>query len=249
MVHVEEISKSFGRREPVRAVSDVSFIARPGAIFGLLGPNGAGKTTTLRCIATLLRPDSGTITVDGIDGAGRPREIRARIGFLTGEMRLSGSLTPRETITFYADLNHVDRAVAAERIARLAAELQMESFLDRPVEKLSSGMKQKTAIAVSLIHDPSVIIFDEPTSGLDILAAKVVVDFLRESAERDRTVILSTHIMAEASQLCDEIGIMLSGRLVASGTRSQLEQQTGTTSLDEAFFALARSHGEVLHGA
>lgn len=244
MVEVRNVTKTFGRKTRVTAVDDVSFVATPGSIYGLLGPNGAGKTTTLRCIATLLRPDSGTISVDGVDTAADARAVRSSIGFLTGDMRLSGNLTPREVIAYFAALNHVANGERDARLERLATDLEMSSFLDRPVEKLSSGQKQKTAIAVSLIHDPSVIIFDEPTSGLDVLASKVVVDFLRESARRGRTVILSTHIMSEAEQLCDTIGVILNGRLVASGSKGDVAAAAGASTLEDAFFSLVATHME-----
>lgn len=243
MVEVQNVSKSFdSRKKRVVALDDVSFTAPTGRIYGLLGPNGAGKTTTLRCIATLLRADRGTIVVDGLDAAKEPRKVRDRVGFLTGDMRLSGTLTPRMMMRFFGELNHMDRAAIASRTEELAGYLGMGDFLDKALEKLSTGMKQKAAIALSLLHDPQVIIFDEPTSGLDLLAAKTVVDFLRDSRDRGKTVILSTHIMSEAEKLCDTVGILLGGRLAAEGTQEELRERFGRPSLEDVFFHLAAQH-------
>ena len=248
MIHVNGVSKAFAARpKKVQALKNVSFTAAPGNIYGLLGPNGAGKTTCLRCIATLLKPDSGSIEVDGVDTRQDPRAVRDTMGFLTGDMKLSGNLTVRETLVFFADLNHMARERAADRIDALAAYLSMEDYLDRPVAKLSTGMKQKATLAVSLIHDPDVIVFDEPTSGLDILAAKSVVDFLKDCKQQGRTVVLSTHTMSEAEKLCDEIGILLGGELVAQGTRADLVSRYEQPNLEETFYQIALERGLVSH--
>ena len=240
VIEVHGLRKSFtSRRKTTVAVSNVSFTARPGKIYGLLGPNGAGKTTILRCIATLLRPDEGTITVDRKSIHEDPRRVRNKIGFLTGDMKLSGYLTPRELLRFFGDLNHLERTRIDKQTKKLSSYLDMDEFLDRPVAKLSSGMKQKAAIAVSLIHDPQIVIFDEPTAGLDLLASKTVVDFLHDSKERGRTVILSTHIMAEAERLCDTVGILIAGELRAEGSRRELMRQFEKPNLEDVFFAIA----------
>lgn len=225
------------------AIKDLNLEARPGQVYGLLGPNGAGKTTMLRCIATLIKPDSGEISVMGHDTRQAPALVRANIGFLTSEMRLSGALSPRELLEFFGRLNHLDAARIKERTQVLAQYLNMEDFLDRSVEKLSTGQKQKTGIAVSLVHDPAVILFDEPTNGLDILAAKTVVDFLRDCKNQGKTVILSTHIMSEAEKLCDRIGIILQGEMAAEGTSAELCARTGQADLESAFFKLAQERG------
>lgn len=244
MIEVTSLVKEFKqKKEKNVAVADVSFRVEPGKIYGLLGPNGAGKTTTLRCIATLLKPSSGTITVDGFDVTRNPRDVRDTIGFLTGDMKLSGNLSPRELLVFFGDLNHLDRSLTHERIEWLSNYLDMTEFMDRPVAKLSTGMTQKATIAVSLIHDPDVIMFDEPTSGLDILAAKTVVDFLYDSKERGKTVMLSTHIMSEAEKLCDTIGILLNGELVAEGSKEELMERYSKKNLEEVFFSLAKERG------
>ena len=227
----------------VHILKDVSFTARSGEIYGLLGPNGAGKTTTLRCMATLLKADRGDIFVNGLNVLHDARAVRAQIGFLTSDMKMAGNLTPRELLEFFGLLNHLDKVTIARRTGELATYLDMRGCLDTKVEKCSTGEKQKTAIAVSLIHDPDVILFDEPTNGLDILAVKTVVDFLRDYKARGKTVVLSTHVMSEAESLCDRIGIMLEGRLVAEGSLDELKQRWHQPDLSGVFFTIAREKG------
>ncbi|MFP4376852.1 MAG: ABC transporter ATP-binding protein [Spirochaetales bacterium] len=249
MIEIQSLRKEFDAKgKKTVAVDSISFKAEPGRIYGLLGPNGAGKTTTLRCIATLLRPTSGKAIVDGMDVTEKPREVRDRIGFLTGDMKLSGNLSPRELLRFFGQLNHLDQKTIEERTEWLSSYLGMDEFLDRPVAKLSTGMTQKATIAVSLIHDPNIIMFDEPTSGLDILAAKTVVDFLNDSKEKGKTVILSTHIMSEAEKLCDTIGILLNGELVAEGSQAELIERYQKPNLEEVFFGLAKEKGTINQG-
>ncbi|MEI8095101.1 MAG: ABC transporter ATP-binding protein [Spirochaetales bacterium] len=221
----------------------MSLQAPAGQIYGLLGPNGAGKTTALRCVATLLKPDAGHISVLGLDVLTHAKQVRSRVGLLTSDMKLSGNLTPRELLRFFGELNHLGKPVIARRIDELAVEFGLAGFLDLQVEKCSTGQKQRAALAVSLIHDPDVILFDEPTNGLDLFAAKTVVDFLRAFKARGKTVLLSTHVMSEAETLCDRVGILLEGHLAAEGTVAELQARTATTSLDAAFFAIAAQQG------
>ncbi|MGM0640919.1 MAG: ABC transporter ATP-binding protein [Thermotogota bacterium] len=246
MIQVQGLYKSFkNKRKKVEVLKDINFTAEPGKIFGLLGPNGAGKTTTLRTIATLLKPDKGQITVDGLDVQKKPRKVRDKIGFLTSDMKLSGNLSPRELLKFFGELNHIDSASIKKRTEELTEYLDMASYLDKPVEKLSTGMKQKASLAVSLIHDPEIIIFDEPTNGLDILAAKVVVDFIYDSKKAGKTVVLSTHIMSEAEKLCDDIGIILEGELEEQGNMKEIMEKYNTNKLEDVFFNIASKKGVV----
>ena len=252
MIEVQTLHKSFpgkgkARGTRTRVLEGISFKAEPGKIYGLLGTNGAGKTTTMRCIATLLKPDHGTVSVNGIDTVAQPRKVRDSIGFLTGDMKLSGNLSPRELLHFFGALNHLERDYVDTRIDELARYLNMEDFLDKQVEQLSTGMKQKASIAVALVHDPDVIMFDEPTAGLDILASKTVVDFLNDFRGRGKTVLLSTHIMAEAEKLCDTIGIILNGELVEEGSREELMKKMDKPNLEEVFYSLAQEKGLVAH--
>lgn len=220
------------------AVDGLSFAANKGEIFGLLGPNGAGKTTTLRMLATLIRPDEGDATLDGVSVVKNPDAVRSRVGFLTGELKLEDFFTPNYLFDFFADLHGVDSATAAARKAELFGKFGIDEFAEVKVGNLSTGMKQKVSLVISVVHDPDVIIFDEPTNGLDVLTAKVVTDFLLELRERGKTVILSTHIFSLVEKLCDRVGIVIGGRMVACDT---LPAVCGSLSLEDRFFELYKS--------
>ena len=237
MIEAHHLTKTFKdkKRGLITAVSDVSFTCRPGQIYGLLGANGAGKTTTLRMLATLLQPTSGTATMAGHDVATAGVQVRANVGFLAASTALYGRLTAREMIAYFGELNGLGEAAIQARIAQLADELDMHEFLDRRCDKFSTGMKQKTSIARTLIHDPAVMIFDEPTLGLDVMTARTIVRFVRECRDRGKTVIYSTHVMSEVEKLCDVIGIIHGGRLVAEGTLAELQARFGEKDMEEIF--------------
>jgi sodium transport system ATP-binding protein len=237
MIEARHLTKTFQdkKRGSVTAVADVSFTCRPGQIYGLLGANGAGKTTTLRLLATLLKPSSGTATLAGHDSVTAAEQVRANVGFLAASTALYGRLTAREMITYFGRLNGLAEVAIRARIKVLADELDMHEFLDRRCEKFSTGMKQKTSIARTLIHDPAVMIFDEPTLGLDVMTARAIVKFVRECRNRGKTVIYSTHIMSEVEKLCDIVGIIHGGRLVAEGTVPELRARFGEQDLEEVF--------------
>ena len=237
MIEARNLTKVFHdkKRGEIRAVDDVSFTCRPGRIYGLLGANGAGKTTTLRLLATLLRPTAGSATVAGFDTVAEPERVRASVGFLATSTALYGRLTARETITYFGRLNGLSDAAIAARVARLTDELDLHEFLDRRVEKFSTGMKQKTSIARTLVHDPAVLIFDEPTIGLDVMTARNIVRFVRDCRTRGKTVIYSTHVMSEVEKLCDTVGIIHHGRLVAEGSLAELGQRYGVQDMEEIF--------------
>jgi sodium transport system ATP-binding protein len=246
MIEARNLTKIFHdkKRGEIRAVDDVSFTCRPGQIYGLLGANGAGKTTTLRLLATLLRPTAGGATVAGFDIAADPERVRASVGFLATSTALYGRLTARETIAYFGRLNGLSEAAVAERVARLADELDLHEFLDRRVEKFSTGMKQKTSIARTLVHDPAVLIFDEPTIGLDVMTARNIVRFVRDCRTRGKTVIYSTHVMSEVEKLCDLVGIIHHGRLVAEGSLAELGQRYGVQDMEEIFIRAVGADGE-----
>lgn len=237
MIEARQLTKIFRdkKRGEIRAVDGVSFRAEPGRIYGLLGANGAGKTTTLRLLATLLQPSSGGATVAGFDVTREPEKVRAQVGFLAASTALYARLTAREMIGYFGRLHGMDDARLKARVAQLAAQLGMDEFLDRRCDKLSTGMKQKTSIARTLVHDPAVMIFDEPTLGLDVMTARTIVRFVRECRDRGKTVIYSTHVMSEAERLCDVVGIIHDGRLRAEGTLAELRQQSGEQDLEEIF--------------
>jgi sodium transport system ATP-binding protein len=237
MIDARNLTKTFRdkKRGEIRAVDDVSFRVAPGQIYGLLGANGAGKTTTLRMLATLLRPTSGSATVAGFEVGNAPQQVRANVGFLATSTALYGRLTARETLAYFGRLNGISKSEIETRTQRIADELDMHEFLDRRCEKFSTGMKQKTSIARTLIHDPAVMIFDEPTVGLDIMAARTIVKFVRECRARGKTVIYSTHIMSEVEKLCDVIGIIHGGRLLAEGALDILRERYRQHDMEDIF--------------
>ncbi len=218
------------------AVDGVSLEAHPGEIYGLLGPNGAGKTTTLRCVATLLKPTKGEISVCGFDTVKEGKAVRDKICFLTNEIKLDPHFSASYMFDFFGGLHGIDSETLAKRKAEFFDRFSITDFKDKKIEDLSTGMKQKAAIAVSLVHDPKVIIFDEPTNGLDIITARVVTDFLKELRDRGKTIIVSTHIMSEAEKLCDRIGMIIDGKKVAEGTLGSLLAQEAAEDLEDAFF-------------
>ncbi|MDE6900453.1 MAG: ATP-binding cassette domain-containing protein [Oscillospiraceae bacterium] len=223
-------------KEKVRvAVNHLSFTAYEGEIFGLLGPNGAGKTTTLRLLATLIRPDSGDALVDGASVVREPGKVRGRIGFLTSELKLEDCFTPNYLFDFFAALHKVEPAVRDKRKKELFERFGIDRFAEVKVTNLSTGMKQKVSLVVSIVHDPDIIIFDEPTNGLDVLTAKVVTDFLQQLRDEGKTIIVSTHIFSLIEKLCDRVGIIISGKMIVCDT---LDRVCGGMSLEDRFFEI-----------
>ena len=240
MIEARQLTKVFRdrKRGKIRAVDQVSFRCVPAKIYGLLGANGAGKTTTLRMLATLLQPTSGSASVAGHDVAAAPEQARASLGFLSTATALYGRLTAREMVAYFGRLYGLEESVLRKRMDELFARLQMVDFLDRRCDRLSTGMKQKTSIARTLVHDPPVMIFDEPTSGLDVMTARSIVAFIRECREHGKTVIFSTHVMSEAEKLCDTIGIIHDGKLLEEGTLAELREKHSRHDLEEIFVSV-----------
>ncbi|MCC6547347.1 ATP-binding cassette domain-containing protein [Candidatus Sumerlaeota bacterium] len=236
MIEVENLTKSFRDRRKgiLHAVKGVTFASKPGEVFGLLGPNGAGKTTALRIISTALKPTEGRGTVMGFDCAREPEKVRQSIGFLAANTGLYGRLTPRETLRYFGSLFGMGHRQLDSRIEELAFAFAMTDFLDRPCDKLSTGMKQKVNIARSVIHSPEAMILDEPTTGLDVLTSRHIVEFVRKCRNDQKTVLLSTHIMSEVKRLCDRVGIIHQGQLRFVGTLTEFEAAHGS-DLEEAF--------------
>jgi sodium transport system ATP-binding protein len=241
MIQATQLSKVFRdkKRGEIRAVDGVSFMCRPGEIYGLLGANGAGKTTTLRMLATILEPTAGTATVAGFDVVKQPQEVRAHVGFLSTATALYDRLTAAETVKYFGQLYGLDAATIARRTNEIFKSLDMDEFRDRRCGKLSTGMKQKVSIARTLVHDPPVMIFDEPTNGLDVMAARSITDFIRQCRDKGKTVIFSTHVMSEAEKLCDCIGIIHGGRMRAEGALQDLRARYQKDSLEEIFVAVS----------
>ena len=245
MIETRHLTKTFRdkKRGGIRAADDITFRVEPGQIYGLLGANGAGKTTTLRLLATLLQPTSGSATIAGFDVVRDAQKVRANVGFLAASTALYGRLTAREMIAYFGQLNGLSDADIRARTRRIADDLDMHEFLDRRCEKFSTGMKQKTSIARTLIHDPAVMIFDEPTLGLDVMSARAIVQFVRECRNRGKTVIYSTHVMSEVEKLCDTIGIIHGGKLLAEGTLAGLRATHGEQDMEEIFVKIVGGEG------
>lgn len=233
-----QMQKAKTKKSTKIAVDNVSFKANEGEIFGLLGPNGAGKTTTLRCIATLLKPTDGFITVEGYDTVDDSSKVRERIGFLTNEIKLDPQFSPKYLFDFFGKMRGLDQATIDERRNELFEYFGINEFQDKKIDELSTGMKQKASIAVSLVHNPEIVIFDEPTSGLDIITARSVTDYLKKMKTEGKIVIISTHIMSEAEKLCDKVAIIVDGKKVEDGSISEILQRTNTNDLEDAFFEL-----------
>ncbi len=246
LLQVQDLTKTFQlsakqqklekTKEKVRvAVNHLSFTAYEGEIFGLLGPNGAGKTTTLRLLATLIRPDSGDALVDGASVVREPGKVRGRIGFLTSELKLEDCFTPNYLFDFFAALHKVEPAVRDKRKKELFERFGIDRFAEVRVANLSTGMKQKVSLVVSIVHDPDIIIFDEPTNGLDVLTAKVVTDFLQQLRDEGKTIIVSTHIFSLIEKLCDRVGVIVGGKMIVCDT---LDRVCGGMSLEDRFFEI-----------
>jgi sodium transport system ATP-binding protein len=235
-VAVERLEKTLGANTVLRGIS---LEARAGEIFGLLGPNGAGKTTTLRIICTLLSPDAGTVEVLGFSTRTAPEEVRKRIGVVTADIGVYPRLSARENIEYFAKLCGLSGADLDHKVDRVVERLDMGSFAKQRAESLSSGQKQKVAIARAIVHDPQVLMFDEPTSNLDVLASKEVREFMVEVKGRGKCVIFSTHVMHDAERLCDRITIIHQGRVVASGPTAEVRGQH--RDLEDSFLALVEA--------
>jgi sodium transport system ATP-binding protein len=237
MIEAQYLVKRFRDRQrgEVCAVNRVSFRCRPGEIYGLLGANGAGKTTTLRILATILRPSEGTAIVAGYDVTREPQKVRSSVGFLSAATALYGRLSALEMVQYFGRLHGLDEATLARRIHDIFERLEMNDFMDRRCDKLSTGMKQKVSIARTLVHDPPVMIFDEPTVGLDVMAARTIIRFIRECRDLGKTVIFSTHVMSEVEKLCNHIGIIHGGKLLVEGTLAELRQRFAKQDLEDIF--------------
>lgn len=236
MIEVNNLSKSF---KDIKAVDNISFSVKSGEIVGLLGENGAGKTTTLRMLATMLKPTGGTAKINGYDILTEDSKVRSQIGILFGgEVGLYDRLTARENIRYFAMLNGLSKEEANKNIESLAKALEMEEYIDRRVGKFSRGMKQKVAIARSIVHNPKVMLFDEPTMGLDVTAARIVQNFIFKCKEENKSIIFSSHSMMEVEKLCDRVIIINKGKIVESGSITELKEKYKNNNLEEVFVAL-----------
>lgn len=231
-----QIRKTFltSDRGPLEVLRGVSITCPEGQTTGLIGPNGAGKTTLLRILATLLQPDSGEASIGGLSLADKAQQVRGKISFLTHTAELYRRLTVRETLTFFADLHQLPKDFFQVQLARLSKELDLKDFLDRRGDRLSTGMKQRAALARAILHDPPVLILDEPTNGLDIVATQRILQFLRQRQREGKTILFSSHHLAEIEELSQQVLFLRDGRIVAQGTPEEILQSTGQPDFTRA---------------
>lgn len=219
----------------IKAVNGLSFEVRKGEIYGLLGPNGAGKTTTLRILATLISQDTGEIYLNNVSYKENISEVRKHIGFLTSELKLEDFFTPNYLFDFFADLHSLSPEFAKERKKLLFEKFGINRFKEVKIANLSTGMKQKVSLAISLLHDPEIIIFDEPTNGLDVITSRVVINYLKELRSQNKAIIISSHIFDLIEKLCDRVAIIIDGKLIIEDTKENLTKEK---SLEDVFFDL-----------
>jgi sodium transport system ATP-binding protein len=240
MIEARQLAKHFG---PVVAVRDVSLRAADGRITGLLGPNGAGKSTSLRMLYTVLRPDAGDAFIDGRSVVHEPLTARARLGVLTHGAGIYPNLTARENILYFAALHGLTPRAARARAAELVTLLEMEDFADRRARGFSQGERVKTALARALVHRPRNLLLDEPTNGLDVMAVRALRRLLGQLRAAGHCVLFSTHVMQEATALCDEVAVIALGVVLMSGTPDEIRARTGAATLEEAFVRLIGAAG------
>ncbi len=243
LITVSRLTKRFPLSDGsvVTAVEDVSFSVNRGEVFGLLGPNGAGKTTTLRMMLGLLQPSAGDSSIDGVSVMDNPDQIKRLIGFVSTSVGVYQWLTPREMLSFVADLYDVSPAAQAERIERLADVLDFREYIDRRCGVLSTGQKQRVNLARALMHDPPVMLLDEPTRGLDVVGSQVVFEYLQLLRSQKKAVIICTHRLDEAERFADRFGLLHQGRLQHCGTLAELQSTTHEHSLTEMFVNLLKT--------
>ncbi len=247
MIKVSQVHKiypSSKKGEDVHAVNDVSFECKPGRVFALLGPNGSGKTTMLRMISTMMQPTRGSLAVAGLDTSKDTEKIRKTLGFLTGSAGLHEKLSAAESLEFFGQLHGIRGDELRKRKEFLIERFELGEFLNRATGKLSMGQKQRVMLARTLIHDPQVVIFDEATTGLDVLAAKGLIEIIRDCRQEGKTVLFSTHIMGEVAMLADDVSILHEGRQIYSGTMDELKSQQQSVSLEDEFIKLLESATE-----
>lgn len=239
MIQIQEVTKQFqDKKKYVTALKHISFEVKQGEVLGLLGENGAGKTTLLRTIATLLEPTDGHVQVAGFDTIKQSAEIQKIIGVLFGsETGLYDRFTARENLEYFAMLYGLGKHETKVRIEELSRMFGMRDYLNRKVGGFSKGMRQKVAIARTLIHNPEIILFDEPTTGLDITSSNVFRQLIRQLKREGKTILFSSHIVEEVAMLCDSVVMIHKGELVYNGTLEHLYEQEGSQDLNYIFMS------------
>lgn len=245
IIKIDNLSKTFmdESRGEVKAVNGVNFSCYKGEVFGLLGPNGAGKTTTLRMISTLMAPTSGDVVINGYNTKDDPDNVRKSMGYMSTTTSLYPRLTPREILRYFCNLNSYPKDKVNDRVEEIISYFEIGDYADTHSEKLSTGMKQITSIARSLVHNPPLVVLDEPNSGLDVINAIKIQKYIRKIAESGKTVLFSSHNMGEVEKICDRIGIISKGELLAIGTLEELREATGKHYMEDIFVHFVEMRG------
>ena len=232
MIVVNDIHKSFG---DIKAVRGISFDAPDGKITGLLGPNGAGKSTTLRVLYTVMKPDQGSATIDGVDVVANSLEARRRIGALPHGAGLYPHLSARENVAYYARLCGLEESTIDDRVDGIIKLLEIGDFADRRTKGFSQGQRTKVSLARALVHDPQNIILDEPSNGLDVMATRSLRKLILKLKDDGRCVLFSSHVMQEVAALCDDIVIIAAGKVAIDDSAEGIRNRTGCDDLEDAF--------------
>lgn len=244
MIEVKNISKEFEKRinkkEKItfKADDDISFTANNGEIVGILGPNGAGKTTLLRIIAGIMKPTSGSISINNLTYEKNSEDIKKQISFLSGNTKLYKDISPYELLEMCGEYYGLSKEEIQERIKTLSKRFKLDEFLYDKIENLSTGQLQRTNIARCIIHNPSIYILDEATSGLDIISSKSILDFIKEEKLKNKCILYSTHYMEEAENICNRVILIHKGKIIKEGEPSKIIKECKTTNLRDAFFVL-----------
>ena len=250
MIETDQLTKRFtGKHQDVLAVSELSFVVRPGEVYGLLGPNGAGKTTTLRLILGLLGATSGQAVVDGFDVTVSPDEVKQRIGYAAASIGVYPWLTAREMLAFVGDLYELEPEFTTQRINELSKMFEFDELLDRRCATLSTGQKQRVNLARALIHDPPAMLLDEPTTGLDVIGSKTIFDYVKHLKSQNKAVIVSTHRLDEAERLCDRCGLLYQGKLCREGAVGDLLGESKAASLTDLFLNMLAANEPAVGGS
>ncbi len=244
MIEIKNVSKEFEKNidnnKTIKFLADknISFEVNDGEILGLLGPNGAGKTTILRIIAGIMEPTSGEVIIDDKDFKKNEIEIKKDIAFLSGNTKLYKDISCVELLKMCASYYEMDKNIVDKRIKEVVKRFDMNSFKDQRIGSLSTGQTQRVGVARCVLHDPHNYILDEATSGLDIISSQVILDFIKEERDRGKCIIYSTHYMEEAENICDRVVLINKGEIIATGTPKEIEKETKTSNLRDAFFKL-----------
>lgn len=244
MIEVINVSKKFikkiNKKDKIEFYADdnISFTAKEGEIVGILGPNGAGKTTLLRMLAGIMEPTQGKITIDEESYKKNEIDIKKKITFLSGNTKLYKDMSPYEFLMMCGSYYDVEKETLAKRINELTDKLNMRAFIHQKIQNLSTGQTQKVNVARCIIHDPKYYILDEVTSGLDIISSQIILDFIKEEKKKNKCILYSTHYMEEAENICDKVILIHKGKIVKTGTTSEIKKETKTTNLRDAFFKI-----------